>query len=119
MELAISHLDSLIEESTAASDIESVRMLDLDVDSVQVLIPHERWGDFDRHILLLVDQIEQRVIFGLDDLTRFTSCCHGCLCLISWQDIKCVASCNEIVHLNQLLNALNSELTDCIGSLGG
>ena len=76
MELGFTHLHCFIKECTASSDIESVRMLNFDVDSVQVLIPRERWGDFDGDVLLLIDHIEQRVIFRLDHLTCFACGCN-------------------------------------------
>ena len=103
MELGISHLDGFIEECTTSSDVKSVRVLDLDVDSIQVLVPRERWGHFDGNILLFIDHIKQRVIFCLDDFTCFACGCNSIGYVTCRDSVNCVGSCLEIVRFNKLL----------------
>ena len=69
MELIIGDFDCLIVEHGTTGDIEPVRMLDLNVDFVQILVPCEWWGNFDWRVLLLIDLLKIRLVVGLHELS--------------------------------------------------
>ena len=83
MELVLCDVDCLVEKHGATSHIKPIRMLHLDVHSVQVLVPRERWRHLDGYILVLLNAVNHELVLRLDLACGFYSRLDGF--------IKCLA----------------------------
>ena len=79
VELVICDFDSLVVKRSAPRHIKAIGMLDLYIDSIQVLVPREWWRDFDGCRFFFLNMIKHLLV-ALVYLQRCVSC-HSKSCI--------------------------------------
>ena len=101
MESLVRDTSCLIEERSAASNIESICMFDFYVDSMKILVPSERWSDNNRHSLLLLYPFQIFFILRLNIIRGLLYCFDSLIDKVWFKRVNNIIRAIEVVTTDQ------------------
>ena len=109
MELVICDIDCFVEKHGASCNVESVCMLHLDIDTMEILVPREGWRHFHWCLLLLFDLVQHDLILVLHFSRCFFRCHDSFVNEIGIKRVNHIVSTLKVVAADQASETIDRE----------